>query len=307
MIRTIHGLNELSAGESPLCLALGVFDGVHIGHQAVIRAAVERALALGGLAVVVTFEPHPIQVLAPAKAPARILASLSHKEGLLAEMGVQRLVVIEFTKDFASGSADDFVTALLRCGNLASIAVGEDWQFGKGRGGNGAFLEAFGQREGVTIDLIPPVMGDGERVSSTRIRQAIRDGNLAAASEMLGRPYSILGKVVKGRQLGRTIGFPTANIEANGQQLPPTGVWAVQIKIDGQWRDGIANLGKRPTVEQGEVQRLLEAFVFDWEGDLYGREIEVRFADFVRGEMKFSGVEELKDQIARDVAAVKAL
>ena len=305
MIEILHGLEQLKNIEGPVSLALGVFDGVHVGHQAVIGAAVDWASACGGTAVVVTFEPHPIQVLAPEKAPMRILATIQHKALLLERLGVGVLLVAEFTPDFARQSADSFFE-LLRHPGLRSIAVGEDWKFGRGRDGDGRFLRKKGSELGVEIDLVPAVKVDGERASSTRIRQALRDGHIAAASEMLGRPYTVLGRVVAGRQLGRTIGFPTANIEVRGEQLPPSGVWAVRALIEGEWRTGIANLGKRPTVEQEDVQRLLEVFIFDWEGDLYGKDLEVEFGEFVRGEKKFAGVEELKGQIARDVEVVRA-
>lgn len=304
MIETLNGIEELAQLQTPVCLALGVFDGVHVGHQAVIARAVQRANECHGRSVVATFSPHPIQVMAPEKAPRRILASLEHKAMLLQDLGVSCLLVISFSKGFAAKPAEEFVMDLLRA-NLWGIAVGQDWKFGKGRGGDGAFLQEMGQRFSFSVDLTPPVLIDGERVSSTRVRKVIEEGDLEKASLLLGRPYTVMGRVVKGRQLGRTIGFPTANIEAGGQQLPPSGVWAVAVWVDHEWKPAIANLGKRPTVEQGDVQRLLEVYVFDWHGDLYGSDLEVRFDSFVREEQVFSGVDELKEQIARDVKVVR--
>ena len=306
MIEILHGVERLMGVEGPVSLALGVFDGVHIGHQKVIETAVQRAHECGGKAIVVTFEPHPIQVLAPEKAPMRILATVEHKALLLEKLDVDVLLVAEFTPDFAKQSASDFFS-LIHHPQLHSIAVGEDWKFGKGRDGDGSFLRRKGSELNVQIDLVPAVKVAGERASSTRIRQALRDGNIAAASEMLGRPYTVMGKVVTGRQLGRTIGFPTANIEVRGEQLPPSGVWAVRAHIDGSWRQGIANLGKRPTVEQENVQRLLEVFIFDWEGNLYGKDLQVEFGKFIRPEKKFNGVDELMAQITKDVEMVKQL
>ena len=306
MIEVLHGVEELAKLSGPVSLALGVFDGVHLGHRAVIEAAVKRAHDTDGRAVVVTFDPHPIQVLAPERAPKRILASLDHKARLLEDLGVSILLVIPFTPAFAAHSADEFV-ASLRKGQLHSIAVGEDWKFGRGRGGDKEFLIGESNKFGFVIDLIPPVMLAGERVSSTRIRQALRDGNIEGASEMLGRDYSVMGRVVEGRQLGRTIGFPTANIEVRGEQLPPSGVWAVTVLIGNEWRPAIANLGKRPTVEQEDVQRLLEVFIFDWSGDLYRKDLEVKFGPFIRSEQKFAGVDALKSQIAKDVEQVRSL
>ncbi len=304
MIQTIHGVDELAEIQSPVCLALGVFDGVHVGHQAVIAKAVERANACQGRSVVATFAPHPIQVMAPEKAPRRILASLEHKAMLLQDLGVSCLLVIPFTKEFSAKPAEEFVMDLLRA-NLWGIAVGEDWKFGKGRRGDGDFLLEMGRQYAFSVDLVPAVLVDDVRVSSTRIRQVIDQGHIDQASTLLGRAYSVMGKVVQGRQLGRTIGFPTANIEVHGEQLPPSGVWSVTAWIDGEWKAGIANLGKRPTVEQGEIQRLLEVFIFDWHGDLYGKDLEIRFDGYVREEKQFNGVDELKAQIAQDVIAVK--
>ncbi|MEM9081319.1 MAG: bifunctional riboflavin kinase/FAD synthetase [Verrucomicrobiota bacterium] len=298
------GIHELGSLEEPLFLALGVFDGVHIGHQAVIEPVVEAAREQGGLAGVVTFEPHPVRVLAPERAPKRILASLEHKERLMGEMGVDVVVVVEFSREFANRSGDDFLGMLSEAGDLRMLSMGADWRFGRGREGDVGLLRAFGEREGVEIVAREAVMRDGERVSSTRVRQALRDGNLGAVEGMLGRRYSVMGEVVRGRQLGQQLGFPTANIVAENELLPPEGVWVVEANWEGEWKRAVANLGRRPTVDESG-ERSLEVHVLDWEGDLYGKVVEVRFVVFLRGEQKFGSVEELKEQIARDIRAAR--
>ena len=304
-MRTLHSIAELQAVEEPIFLAMGVFDGVHLGHQAVIGAAVEAAREGGGLAAVLTFEPHPIQVLAPEKAPRRILASIAHKERLLEELGVDLLVVHEFTREFAEEGAEDFTAALrFIISDLRLVSVGVDWKFGRDRLGTVSTLMTWGAEEGIEVRAADPVMHEGERISSTRIRQALRDGNLEAAGAMLGRPYSVWGEVIKGRQLGGKIGIPTANIATGREQLPPDGVYKVSVLLEGKWRAGVGNLGVRPTV--GGTQHLLEVHVFDFSGDLYGREIEVRIETRIRGERKFGSIDELKEQIEKDIATAKA-
>jgi len=283
-----------------------VFDGVHLGHRAVVDAAVAGARESGGVAGVVTFEPHPIQVLAPGKAPRRILASLEHKERLLEALGVSVVVVLPFTAEFARREAREFAEELFGCApDLRQVTVGEDWKFGHDRGGSAVFLREWGKDAGVQVDAVAPVMMEGERISSTRIRQAIRDGNLAAAAAMLGREFSVYGVVAHGRQLGAKIGTPTANIEVGDEQLPPDGVYVVQAEVGGVLRKGVGNLGMRPTV--GAERRLLEVHLFDFAGDLYGQEMEVWFGAYLRGEEKFESVEALKVQIGKDLARARGM
>lgn len=306
---TIHSLQELHSFSDPLHLALGVFDGVHIGHQAVIEKAVKAAKERGGTAGVLTFEPHPIRVIAPKKAPRRILASIQHKEELLEALGVELLIVIPFTPEFAQQEAEVFLSELNDAsGNLQTLAMGDDWKFGRKRKGDVTLLSRFGEQHDVEIQTAESIRLEGERVSSTRIRQAIRDGNLKAVSKMLGREYSVWGTVIEGRQIGRTIGFPTANLRVYNEQLPPDGVWAVEVTLaDGTMYRGAGNLGLRPTVEGAEGKRMLEVHVLDFTGDLYGCDMEVRFLEFVRGEKKFESLDELKAQIREDVAFCRSL
>jgi riboflavin kinase/FMN adenylyltransferase len=293
----IDKLEDLAAQEGSLHLALGVFDGVHIGHQAVIARAVDAARERGGKSFVVTFSPHPIRVIAPGKAPSSLLATLDDKAELLKSHGIAGLLVIHFDEAFAEMDAADFVRKIC-AGNVATIAVGEDWRFGSQRLGDVGMLRKMGKELGFRLESVAPVMWDGERISSTRVRQAIRDGNFDAVMQMLGRAYEISGVVIEGRKLGRELGFPTANLRTGDQQVPRDGVWAVEV--DGHLK-GVANLGTRPTVGEGE--RLLEVHIFDYSGDLYGKTLKVRFAKFLREERKFDSVDELRAQIGLDVAA----
>ncbi len=293
-----HLLEELPALRVPLHLAIGVFDGVHAGHQAVIERAVKAAARHGGLAGVLTFDPHPIKVIAPGKAPAALLETLEHKARVVSELGVQLFIPLHFDMEFSKMEAAEFLQGLTAA-PVRTIAVGEDWRFGHNRVGDAGLLQAEAPTHGYTLEAVPPVMHDGERISSSRIRQAIRDGNLGSAEQMLGRPYTVAGKVVEGRQLGRTLGFPTANLATGSLQLPPDGVWAIRARMeDGRILPGVANLGIRPTV--GGEGRLLEVHLFDFSADLYGTELEIHFQKHLRGEIKFASLDALTAQIQQD-------
>jgi riboflavin kinase/FMN adenylyltransferase len=298
----LNRIEQLADLEGPLHLALGVFDGVHVGHRAVVGRVLAAAKAKGGRTVVVTFDPHPIRVLAPDKAPRALLATLDHKAHLLAELGVDVLLAISFDAAFAKVEAEDFLKSLCMP-SVKTLAVGEDWRFGHARRGDVAMLKRFSNTHGFTLEAVPPVMADGERISSTRIRQAIRDGNVSGVAAMLGRPYSIEGTVREGKMLGRQLGFPTANLLPGDVQLPPDGVWVVRVGVDGIQHGGVANLGFRPTVN-GDAQ-LLEVHLFDFSGDLYGTNVEVTFLDYIRAEKKFGSLDELKAQIACDAVEAR--
>jgi len=297
----LNKLEELAAQKGPLHLALGVFDGVHAGHREVIQRAVRAAGEEGGQAFVVTFSPHPIRVIAPDKAPSALLATLDDKADVMQALGVDGLMVVHFDEEFAKIEAGDFVRKIC-VGKVASIAVGEDWRFGSKRVGDVDLLRKMGKELGFRLEAVAPVMWDGERISSTRIRQAIRDGNFDSVEEMLGRKYEVSGRVIEGRKLGREIGFPTANLRLGDQQTPKDGVWAV---IARNGLRGVANLGTRPTV--GGEERLLEVHLFDFSGDLYGEILHVRFGRFLRGERKFSSVEELRKQIEEDAKSAREI
>lgn len=278
-------------------LALGVFDGVHLGHQAVLDAA--RGFPHLG---VLTFDPHPVQVLAPTRAPRRILAGLEHKKLIFERLGVDFMVVIEFTPEFAAVEAEKFADKLLATG-VRRLAAGMDWSFGRGREGTMAQLSTWAEPSGVEVVEVAAVTMGGERISSTRIRECLNGNDLDGAAKLLGRSYSVFGEVVRGRQLGRTIGFPTANVAAGDEQLPPNGVYLVE----GNGIPGVANIGVRPTVDDSR-KRSLEVHLFSDGVPLeYGWSLEVGFLRKIREERKFASVDLLKAQIARDVDEAKRL
>lgn len=300
-MEVLHDLAELQSLRGPVYLAIGIFDGVHRGHQALIEEAKADAKKTGGTAVVMTFEPHPMMFFQRAEPPLR-LSSPRHKELLLERQGVTHLAVLPFEAARAGQTAEEFVEDLRKaCRPLGGIVVGADWKFGKGRGGNVDLLKQLG---GFEVDGIPAVSIEGEAISSTAIRLALARGDLAFAEKALGRPYAVFGKVVPGQKMGQKLGFPTANIDAAGLQLPPDGVYAARVRIGDKVFNGIANLGIRPTVSH-HSRRVLEVHLFDFKGDLYGMDVEVEFLKFVRGERKFDSVEELRAQIGRDIAAVR--
>ncbi len=306
-MRELAAIEELSSVAGPVVLCIGVFDGVHLGHQAVIRQARADASVLGGTAVVLTFDPHPARVLRPEKAP-RLLTSRAHKARLLEEAGVAALLVLRFDAAFAAREAKDFVEELAGAARpLRQISVGEKWTFGRGRTGNVKLLRELGSELGFSVHGMEPVEVDGETVSSTRVRRAVEAGDLATARRCLGRDYTVLGTVEAGRKLGRTIGFPTANLRAHNEQFPPDGVYAVRCEVGGEMRSGVANIGVRPTVAASGADRTLEVHLFNFDGDLYGRDVEVTFVKWLRGERKFEGVDALKEQIKADSWAAREI
>ncbi len=300
-MHVLRSIPELSQLAGPIFTAIGVFDGVHLGHQAVISTSAEHAREAGGTPVVITFDPHPVKVLRPDKAP-RLLTATEHKIALIRDLGVEHLLVVQFDREFAATPPEEFVRQLVtRAKPLREICVGHEWSFGKARAGNLALLQKLGAEHHFNVVGIKPVAVNGKVVSSTAIREAVKKGDFAKAAEMLGREYTILGTVKKGAQLGRTLGFPTANLSAHSEQFPPNGVYAAEAKLDGAVMRGVVNLGYRPTVEQAKPERLLELHLFDMDRDIYGEDVEVRFLRFLRPEQKFGSLDELKAQISRDV------
>jgi len=305
-MKILQSIAELAGVAGPLSVAIGVFDGVHLGHQSLIRRAMQEAARLNGSAVALTFHPHPARILRPESAP-HLLTSTPHKQRLIAELGCPYLLQITFDPIFAAQSPETFISALAQRGNdVRAICVGHNWAFGKGRAGNVELLRALGARQGFKTVEIDPVIVGGELVSSTRIRQAIEAGDFATAERCLGRPYAILGTVQHGARLGGRIGFPTANLAAHNEQFPPDGVYAVRATLPQGEYAGVANVGRRPTLGSG-LERLLEAHLFDFADSIYGEHIEVRFIKLLRPERKFASIEDLKEQIARDCAAARDL
>ncbi len=298
----LRSIPELGKLRGPLFLAIGVFDGVHLGHQAVIRTSAQHAAEARGTPVVVTFDPHPAKVLRPERAP-HLLTATQHKIALTRDLGVEHLLVITFDKDFAGTAPEEFVLQLVRHSRpLREICVGHEWSFGKGRVGNLTLLKKLGAEHEFNVVGIKPVTVGDAVVSSTAIRHAVERGDFATAAAMLGREYTILGTVKSGAHLGRKLGFPTANLSAHSEQFPPNGVYIAEAKLDSESYAGVANLGHRPTVAHGTPERLLELHLFDLDRDIYGEDMEVRFVRFLRPEKKFESLEELREQIARDVA-----
>jgi len=305
-MQVLRSISELDQLAGPLFLAIGVFDGVHLGHQAVISTSASHAKEARGTPVVVTFDPHPAKVLRPQDAP-HLLTATQHKIGLIRDLGVAHLLVLQFDPLFAATPPEEFVKQLVAHSYpLREICVGHEWSFGKGRAGNLALLKQLGAANNFDVVGIREVTLNGEVVSSTAIRRAVADGNLIKATQMLGREYTILGTVKEGAKLGRKLGFPTANLSAHSEQFPPNGVYVVEARLEGALYRGVANLGFRPTVSSGNPERLLELHLFELNRDIYGEDVEVRFLRFLRGEQKFENLEALAAQIAQDVEAARS-
>lgn len=288
--------------ESPVALAAGFFDGLHRGHARVVNRTRERAGALGGEAWILSFDIHPLKILRPEIAP-RMLTSTGHKLLLFERFGMDGCILLPFTRDLAGMEAEAFVEWLAGCMPcLKEMHVGRNWRFGKGGRGDVPLLKALGDRHGFRVCAAAPVMRAGQPVSSTRIRGEIESGALAPARAMLGRPFSVLGTVMPGRQVGRQLGFPTANLEPHNEILPPYGVYAVHAWVDGRLLDGVANYGTRPTFKTPDGGRpLLEIHLLDFSGNVYGRQIEIFFVRLLRPEKTFRSVEQLTRQMSRDV------
>jgi riboflavin kinase / FMN adenylyltransferase len=288
-----HGSLQRAPGRC--ALTIGNFDGVHRGHRALVERVTATARELDLTACVLTFEPHPREFFAGDAAPAR-LTRLRDKLELMAAAGVDRVHIARFDKRFAGLSAQQFIDDVLVRGLAARwLCVGRDFRFGAGRKGDYAALESAGARHGFEVEAMPDVLFDGVRVSSSAVRAALKAGDLAGAERLLGHPYTISGRVVRGANLGRSLGFPTANIVLR-RPPPLTGIFVVEVDRLGR---GVASLGRRPTVNPVPLP-LLEVHLFDWDGNLYGEHLRVRFLKKLREEQKFPGLEALKEAMAAD-------
>jgi len=304
-MKIIRTANELGHGQRKTCVAIGVFDGVHLGHQQIIRQTVSDARGHDAVALVVTFDKHPNVIVAPARVPPQIF-SRSQKLRAIESLGADALLEIPFDKAFSEKSGEVFIHELARdLGKIHSVCVGADFVFGHKRSGNVALLKKLGAELNFQVHGLAAVSLDGQVVSSTRIREMIRAGNFDAASQMLGRPYAICGRVVEGDRLGRTLGFPTANLDATNLILPPNGVYAASTKLKEQFYRVALNIGTRPTVAAAQAQLRVEAHLLDFSGDLYGAELELELGVKLRDEKRFGSAAELREQIGRDVAAVR--
>jgi riboflavin kinase/FMN adenylyltransferase len=306
-MKTLCSIEELRSVEGPVHLAAGVFDGIHLGHQAVINRALEGAHLSGGSSVVLTFHPHPVKILRPEKAP-RLLTSTRHKTHLIERLGVEALLVQNFTREFARTDPVTFIEQLVRASNpLRQVCVGKGWTFGANRAGTVDLLEALASRFQFGLTSVDPVSVDGQVVSSTLIRSEIEVGNLARASQFLGRPFTILGTVIEGLHLGRQLGFPTANLRTHNEQFPPNGVYAAVAWLHGERHGGVVNIGVRPTLAAQSGERILELHLFDFDQNIYGEDIEVCFLDYLRAERKFANLSELQTQIGHDVGQAREI
>jgi riboflavin kinase/FMN adenylyltransferase len=302
LIRGLHNLRPRHRG----CVAtIGAFDGVHLGHQAVIRHLLDKSRDLALPSAIIVFEPLPREYFSPIKAPARIM-SFWEKCRALEALGVDKVLRIRF-KRLREMSAQQFVDQVLVDGlGVRYVVLGDDFRFGSDRQGDYRFIQEQGKRYGYDAGPTPTCSIDGERVSSTRIREALESADFQQAERLLGRPYSISGKVIYGRQLGKTIGTPTANLELRRLRAPLSGVYAVEVSGGGLERAwGVANVGVRPTVDDS-IKANLEVHLLDREIELYGQHIEVIFRHKLRDEQKFDSVDELKENIARDIENTRA-
>jgi riboflavin kinase/FMN adenylyltransferase len=304
-MKIIHAANELKPGSRKVCLAIGFFDGVHLGHQQIIRQTIADARQHDAVALVLTFDRHPNTIVAPGRVPP-LIYSLSQKLRAIESLGVDHLLLVGFDKKFSEQPGEAFVRGLARdLGSIQSICVGADFVFGHKRSGDVALLKKLGGEIGFSVHGLAAVSLDGRVVSSTRIRETIRAGKLDAASQMLGRPYAIAGRVIEGDKLGRQLGFPTANLDATGLVLPSNGVYSGFTKLKGQFYRVAMNIGFRPTLVPAKPELRVEAHLLDFSGRLYGAELEIEIGEKLRDERKFASPAELQAQIIRDIAAVR--
>jgi riboflavin kinase/FMN adenylyltransferase len=279
----------------------GTFDGVHLGHQKILQILRETTQTSEGESVVLTFWPHPRMVVSQDSQSLKLLSTVDEKIALLEKQGVNHLLIVPFTREFSELSSEEYVQKiLLDTIGTKKLVIGYDHRFGRNREGSFQYLEANSARFGIEIEEISRQEIENLVISSTKIRQSLLDGNVKSANDLLGRNYSFSGIVVKGRQLGRTIGFPTANVQVSESYklIPSNGVYAVRTLLRGQWLNGIMNIGNRPTVDG--VGRTQEVHILDFSDDIYGENITVELIDYIRPEQKFNGIEELKNQILKD-------
>lgn len=304
-MQVIRGLHNLRPRHRGCVATIGNFDGVHLGHQSVLRHLLQKGREMHLPATVVTFEPQPREFFQPEAAPAR-LTRLREKLQAMQEVGIERVVVLEFNKRLAAMSARHFVVELLVTGlGIRFLSVGDDFRFGQGRQGDFELLNQMGVRHGYAVENMNTYMLDADRVSSTRIRQLLTQGELEAAAQCLGRPYRICGRVSHGDKRGRTIGFPTLNVNLHRIVSPLRGVFAVRVHgLEPATRPGVANIGNRPTVDGG-TRYLLEVHLFDFARSVYGEHVQVEFVHRLRDEKRFDSFDALRRQIHEDAATAR--
>jgi riboflavin kinase/FMN adenylyltransferase len=304
-MKIIRGMKNLEGPPPYPVVAIGNFDGVHIGHQMIFRRASAYACENGGTSVAFTFEPHPLKIIAPSRVPP-LLTTFRKKMGLIEACGIDRVICAEFDRQFADQRPREFA------GNILSekigareVVVGFDYAFGRGREGTVPYLRKMGEEFGFRVHVVEPIEHQGRLVSSSYVRELIEDGEVKAAAGFLGRPYSIEGPVVHGHKTGGAIGVPTANIDTGRMQVPGNGVYAVRVRHRGRVQDGVANVGFNPTFHRDRLS--VEVHIFDFEEKIYGQEIEVEFVDRIRSETEFASADDLVRQIARDIERAREL
>jgi riboflavin kinase/FMN adenylyltransferase len=303
-MRLFHGTDNAEIAR-PTVVTLGVFDGLHLGHQLIVRTVVERARQCGAVPTVVTFDPHPRAVLHPESAPP-LLQTVDQKIEALGVLGVEQTIVVRFTPEFARVRATEFLRDVVQERLQArEVYLGRGFAFGHEREGNIELLRRVSADLGFHADEVPEVCLRGRRISSSRIRALLAEGRVNLARRMLGRPYGVEGRVVRGASRGAGLGFPTANLHPQNRVIPRVGVYVTATLIDGAWRRSVTNVGVRPTFER-DAEASVETYVLGWRGDLYGDMVRVRFLSRLRAERKFGSVEELKRQIDADVSRAEA-
>ncbi|HVG31446.1 MAG TPA: bifunctional riboflavin kinase/FAD synthetase [Pyrinomonadaceae bacterium] len=302
-MRLFHGTDNAKIAR-PTVLTLGVFDGLHLGHQLIMRTVVERARVVGAVPTAITFDPHPRAVLHAEDAPP-LLQTFDQKVEAFGMLGLEQTIVIHFTKAFAEIRAEDFLRDIVSERLQArEVYLGRGFAFGRNREGNIELLKKVSRELGFHAEEVPEVQLRGQRISSSRIRQLLSEGRVNLARRMLGRPYGVEGRIVRGQERGRTLGFPTANLHPQNRVIPRRGVYVTATLIEGAWRRSITNVGTRPTFESAP-EPSVETYVINWSGDLYGDVLRVRFLCRLRDEKKFSSPDDLKRQIAHDVSRAR--
>lgn len=299
-MRLFHGTESANVSR-PTVLTMGVFDGLHLGHQLIMKTVVERAQAVNATPTVITFDPHPRAVLFPQSSPP-LLQTLDQRINAFNVLGIEQTIVIPFTRELAQQPAEVFLKDIVNERLQAKeVYLGQGFFFGKDREGNIDLLRRVSKELGFFADEVSEVRLRDKRISSSRIRILLLDGHVNLARRMLGRPYGVEGRVIHGAQRGRTIGFPTANLQPQNRVIPKRGVYVTSTLIDDQWRRSITNIGIRPTFEK-DVEPSVESYVLNWDGDLYGDVIRIRFLHRIRDEKKFNSIDELITQIRKDVS-----
>jgi riboflavin kinase/FMN adenylyltransferase len=298
-MRLFHGTDNAKIAR-PTILTLGVFDGLHLGHQLIMRTVVERAKAIDAVPTVITFDPHPRALLHPESAPP-LLQTFDQKIEALGVLGIEQTIVIRFDREFSQVRAEEFLrTVIADRLHAKEVYLGCGFAFGHNREGNIELLRAVSRSLGFLADEVPELRLRSRRVSSSRIRELLQQGRVNLVRRMLGRPYGVEGMVVRGAERGAGLGFPTANLHPQNRVIPRTGVYVTATLIDDQWRRSVTNIGTQPTFDS-DNESSVETFVMNWSGDLYGDVLRVRFLHRLRDEKKFSSVDDLKSQIERDV------